>query len=445
MKTDAIVIGGGVAGLAAGALLAKQGKRVTVLEKGNQPGGRAYTYEDKGFTLNYGPHAMYRPNTGVLGDVLRRLERPLIKNGFPDPEKAYWAIGERFGYIGAKPQQVLTTALFPVKSRLQVMKLMAAIKFAKPEQLGDQTMRQWVERLTKDELVRRFALALTTVNTYTRPAGDLSAAFVLRQFQRNLFAKDYVGYMSGGWRTMYDTFMDVIEAHGGSVVCGARVESIEVMDTRAVGAATPDARYEADVFVCTLPPEQAGSIAGAGSVLASELAQWAGFDDVRALCIDLGFSRRVRKDLTFVFDVDHDLYFSLHSEVTPDLAPKGSQMLHAMAYLSSEEADDEQKIAGRKTELQAGLDRYFAGWREATVVERTLSDGVVTPVRRTPEQDGRRMPLRSSTASNLYFAGDGRDLPYNLSEVSLASAMEVADAVGATPAAQRAAEPIVAV
>src|SRR5438552_9404884 len=185
MKTDAIVIGGGVAGLATGALLAKQGKRVTVLEKGNQPGGRAYTYEDKGFTLNYGPHAMYRPNSGILGDVLRRLERPLIEHGLPDPEEAYWAIGERFGYIGAKPQQVLTTGLFPVKSRLQVMKLMAAIKFAKPEQVGEQTMRTWVERQTKDELVRRFALALTTVNTYTRPAGELSARFVLRHMQRN--------------------------------------------------------------------------------------------------------------------------------------------------------------------------------------------------------------------------------------------------------------------
>ena len=68
----------------------------------------------------------------------------------------------------------------------------------------------------------------------------------------------------------------------------------------------------------------------------------------------------------------------------------------------------------------------------------------VAPVRRTPEQDGCRMPLRSSTASNLYFAGDGRDLPYNLSEVSLASAMEVADAVGVAAAGRRAAEPIAA-
>src|SRR5438552_2965426 len=120
----------------------------------------------------------------------------------------------------------------------------------------------------------------------------------------------------------------------------------------------------------------AGSIAGAGSALASEMSQWSGYGDVRALCIDLGFSRRVRTDLTFVFDVDHDLYYSLHSEVTPDLAPKGSQMLHAMAYLSSEEAGDEKKPATRKAELLAGLDRYFAGWREVTVVERTLSDAV---------------------------------------------------------------------
>ena len=96
--------------------------------------------------------------------------------------------------------------------------------------------------------------------------------------------------------------------------------------------------------------------------------------------------------------------------------------------------------------LLAGLDRYFAGWREAAVVERTLSDALVTPVRRTPEQDGRRTPLRSSTASNLYFAGDGRDLPYNLSEVSLASAMEVADAIGvAADAGVRADAAVVAV
>ena len=72
MKYDVVVIGGGVSGLATSALLAKQGKRVVVLEKGNQPGGRAYTYEGKGFTLNYGPHAVYRPQSGFLADLMGR-------------------------------------------------------------------------------------------------------------------------------------------------------------------------------------------------------------------------------------------------------------------------------------------------------------------------------------------------------------------------------------
>jgi hypothetical protein len=44
------------------------------------------------------------------------------------------------------------------------------------------------------------------------------------------------------------------------------------------------------------------------------------------------------------------------------------------------------------------------------------------------------VPLRSSAASNLYFANDGRDLPYFLSLTSLAAAMEVAAAIGSAEA-----------
>ena len=59
----------------------------------------------------------------------------------------------------------------------------------------------------------------------------------------------------------------------------------------------------------------------------------------------------------------------------------------------------------------------------------------VLGARSTPEQFvEKRVPLRSSSAANLYFAGDARDLPLNLSEVIFASSMEVADAL-ASPSA----------
>lgn len=431
MKADVVIIGGGVAGLATGALLAKAGRRVIVLEKGNRPGGRAYTYEDKGFTLNYGPHAVYRTESGLLADVFRRLGRPPLAYGYPEPLRSYWADGDRFGSVGAKPHQALLTQLFPIATRLKLGPLMAKLRFARAQKLGDMTYGESVARTTGDPLLRRFALALGTVNSYTRPASALSARWLVGHLQRSLFARDYVGYMSGGWRMMYDAFLDELQAGGSAVVTGAAVERLEFTDGRVVAAIAAGDRYEGGAFVCTLPPQEAPGISAEHSGLAAELRSWAKLEDVRALCMDLGFSRRVRTDLSFVYDIERDLYYSLHSEVTPDLAPEGAQLLHAMAYLSSEEAADEALRKERERQLVAGLDRYFSGWHDVVLIQRTVPNVRVASARQTPEQQRGRVPLRSAVAENLYFAGDARDIPYDLSEISLASAIEVADAIGA--------------
>ena len=364
MKIDVVIIGGGLAGLSTGALLAKQGKRVTVIEKGNQPGGRAYTYEEKGFTFNYGPHAMYIPESGILADVMARLGRPVPKCEYVDPMYAYWADGDRLAVMGAKPHQVLTTKLFSLGERVQVVKLMLALKSAKPETVAPgTTWREWVEAQTGDPAVRRFAMALGTVNTYTRPAADLDAAWLLAHFKRVLFAKDYVGYMSGGWRSMYDVFIEELQANGGTLITGTRIDRLEVADGRIVAAVTADARYEADAFVCTLPPQDAPALAADGSPLRAELQQWESLVDVHAFCMDIGFNRKVRDNLALVFDIERDLYYSVHSFTTPDLAPATGQLLHAMAYLSPEEAADETLLAGRKAELVSGLDLHFPAGR----------------------------------------------------------------------------------
>ncbi len=425
---DAVIVGGGIAGLAAGALLARAGRRIALLEAGNRVGGRAYAYRDQGFTLNYGPHGVYGPETGVLPKVLARLGLPPIRHGYPDPRRSFWSLGGHWGAIGQSPLDALTTPLFPPATRLRLLPLMGAIRLRDPEAVAGMTLGEWVDRHTSDPLLRRFALGLATLNTYTRPAAGLDAAFVLRHFRRHMFSRDYVGYMSGGWGTMYEAFADVIRARGGELHTGTRVTALHVGAGQVVAAVTAHRRFPARAFVVTLPPQETPDLAEEGSPLRQELEARRRLQDARALCIDLGFDRRLRTDLSFIFDIDRDLYFSLHSEVTPDLAPAGGQLLHAMAYLSPEEALDEALNDVRHGELVAGLDRHFPGWREAAVVRRTLPNAIVTSVRQTVQQQGAaRVPARAGACRNLYFAGDGRDLPYNLSETSLASALEVAD------------------
>lgn len=62
MKKKIVIIGGGIGGLAAAALLAKDGYKVTVVEKNEQPGGRASLLKEQGYRFDMGPSWFMMPD-----------------------------------------------------------------------------------------------------------------------------------------------------------------------------------------------------------------------------------------------------------------------------------------------------------------------------------------------------------------------------------------------
>ncbi|WP_102959992.1 phytoene desaturase [Mangrovicella endophytica] len=60
--TTAVVIGSGFGGLALAIRLQAAGIQTTLLEKRDKPGGRAYVYEDQGFTFDAGPTVITDPS-----------------------------------------------------------------------------------------------------------------------------------------------------------------------------------------------------------------------------------------------------------------------------------------------------------------------------------------------------------------------------------------------
>jgi phytoene desaturase len=101
-RPHAIVIGAGVGGLTAGALMGARGYRVTILDPLDEPGGRAYAYRQDGFTFDAGPTIITAPwlfeqiwtdcGASLKDDVDIRPNTPFYKVRFDD--------GTWFSYSG---------------------------------------------------------------------------------------------------------------------------------------------------------------------------------------------------------------------------------------------------------------------------------------------------------------------------------------------------------
>lgn len=75
-----VVLGGGVAGLAAGYYLARDGWPVTVVERAPVLGGLCGSFKVGGFTLDHGPHKLYSVVPGILDEIRTLLGDRLIEH-----------------------------------------------------------------------------------------------------------------------------------------------------------------------------------------------------------------------------------------------------------------------------------------------------------------------------------------------------------------------------
>src|ERR1700754_1157887 len=101
-KPHAIVIGSGFGGLAAAIRLGARGYRVSVLERLDAPGGRAYVYRQNGFTFDTGPPIITPP---FLLEELGRLCGPNLADDVDlQPNSPFYRIrfadGSPFDYSG---------------------------------------------------------------------------------------------------------------------------------------------------------------------------------------------------------------------------------------------------------------------------------------------------------------------------------------------------------
>ncbi len=268
----AIVIGSGFGGLAAAIRLGARGYKVTVLEKLDAPGGRAYVYRQDGFTFDAGPTIVTAPflfedlwalcGKRLEDDVELRAVTPFYRIRFDD--------GETFDYSGdAEAMRAEVARLSPAdvagyERYMEASEEIFRVGFEKlghvpfdsvgdmlkimPEMLrlrSYRTVYGLVSSHVKDSRLRvalSFHPLLVGGNPFSATSIYCLIAFLERRWG--------VHFAMGGTGELVRGMVGLIEGQGGLVKCNQEVEQIVVSDGIATGVRLVSGdELEADVVV----------------------------------------------------------------------------------------------------------------------------------------------------------------------------------------------------
>jgi phytoene desaturase len=253
----AVVIGAGFGGLAAAVRLGARGYRVTVLERLDAPGGRAYVFRQDGYTFDAGPTIVTAPflfeelwalcGRRLADDVTLREVSPFYRIRFDD--------GHCFDYSGdaaAMRAEVARLSPADVAGYERFMRASEAIYRVGFEKLGHVPFESWADmaRVVPDLLrlegyrtvyglvckhvrdarlrvVLSFHPLLVGGNPFTTTAIYSLIAFLERRWG--------VHFAMGGTGSLVRGLVGLIEGQGNAVRCNATVERILTRGRAACG------------------------------------------------------------------------------------------------------------------------------------------------------------------------------------------------------------------
>ena len=268
-----MVIGGGLAGLSAACALAERGVTVTLIERRNYLGGRAFSFIDPraGMELDNGQHVFLRCCTEYI-DFLEKIgafEQTTLQS------RLRVTVADRNGKRGAlastrllpAPLDLLPSLLrYPhlgFMDRLRVIRGMVSIRRAnrerEHERLESTSFRDWLLQHGQNDKTIAALWELITLPILNDAVDAVSANMGIMAFQDSLLAGKGmadVGYSRVGLSTLVsEGARRYVESRGGQLIMGRRVTDLRLSNGRVNGVTLGKEEIHADAVISALPWE----------------------------------------------------------------------------------------------------------------------------------------------------------------------------------------------
>ncbi len=415
MAEEIFIIGAGVGGLTTGALLAKEGHSVRVLEKSDKIGGRTASLVYKNHILDNGFHIMPFYKKSAIFSVLKKIGiESRLKLAKVNDIAFYSDTG--FHKYPKGMGDLLQLSLIPIKSRIRLLKLLLPMAFTsieKTEEWDDKSLTEITQKLDPDTKAFFEAVCMLAF-------ADTADHISLGEFARTIIrANPFKGGTSefaypddGGYDSISHVLGDYITEQNGKIETNQSVKKIIIENSRVTGIITHDGKlHSTKCVVISYPAYMAINQLFDDGIIDRSFVEKINRLDKKTAVVEVHFALNTRIDSRqVVFPVGEHyttkgIFFI--SNITPSVSPQGEHLIIAGTPVEPSVAENSQKIKEIVQMMKNEISSIYPNFESSLLWERPMAWKLVESVVKEPGMVWKsKMPHQIPGIDGLFFVGD---------------------------------------
>jgi len=423
---SAVIVGTGIGGLSAGALLSKQAYKVKLLEKDNRIGGRAFSYQHEGCTLDSGIHVAAFGSSGDLGKVLKATGADKYVPMGRDDEPQIMIMDKDYVFP-RNPIELNKWQAIPVDARLDMADI-ALQAVSKPldelRKFDETSAHDFIKGRRDDERYLMVMEALARCNLHVYNSKVCSMWAFLALYRSNLETSKFQAYPKQGVSSISNGLEKIIKENKGEIKLNSEVKAVTIEKGKVKGVQLADgSTVDCETVALDLPPKNIVKLLGTSAP--KDLVEKArNLKPAMSVFVSLCTDKPVRSgSQTLYFVPGTELYEMLEpTNINPDLAPAGKHIVKI-----SHTVENESMFRKTEEAILSDFQKKFPNikvyWSKVTTSGR---DSPAYSAASFVGNQKYRLDVKCKEIEGLYFIGDGTGDPAPGMNVAAASATKLA-------------------